>query len=549
MDTNRLSSILRNLFRSRGLPILAAAAVMGLLLVYLLSGKPQYAGTAEATPPESLPAQASPVLPGEIAHAADVRYICPMNCIPPAEKPGLCPVCGMELVAAFDEARDAHHLSSTVVLEPEAVQTAGVRVAAAERKFVKTEIRLFGKIEYDPTEQYQVTAFAPGVIDKIYVKRPGVGVRKGDALFDLHSAELYFLEEELFEVLKKFPVALDARPGRGQRFKRWVRPWMAPAQPARPDEKGGMEVAEEEAALKEVEMIRRKMRLLGLSEMDVDRVIARGSPTGITTLTSPTTGIVLDHDAYKGKYVNTGDVIMNIGNPGYLWARLDAYESDFPWIRFGQEAEFTTYAFPGETFKGKVVNIDPEFVSRTRTFKVGVLYTDPNNRLEPNMLVRCVIYAEPTARKGAIRRVARQDKKEPPVVIPVTAPLLTGKRAIVYVEVPGKAGRYEGREIDLGPRAGDYYVVNSGLMEGERVVVNGNFKIDSAIQILARPSMMNPEKKMGAALHSHGADGQTGAGGDPARHEQTESGPKHKMYGGPRPEMDGHAHTHEDDTD
>ena len=76
------------------------------------------------------------------------------------------------------------------------------------------------------------------------------------------------------------------------------------------------------------------------------------------------------------------------------------------------------------------------------------------------------------------------------LVIPETAPLITGKRAVVYVEVAGKPGTYEGREVLLGPRAKGYYVVRQGLQEGEKVVVNGNFKIDSAIQILAKPSMM-----------------------------------------------------------
>ena len=80
-----------------------------------------------------------------------------------------------------------------------------------------------------------------------------------------------------------------------------------------------------------------------------------------------------------------------------------------------------------------------------------------------------------------------------PLVIPATAPLITGKRAVVYVAVPGKEGHFTGREITLGPRASNYYVVEDGLVEGEEVVVSGAFKIDSAIQIQAKPSMMNPE--------------------------------------------------------
>ena len=91
-----------------------------------------------------------------------------------------------------------------------------------------------------------------------------------------------------------------------------------------------------------------------------------------------------------------------------------------------------------------------------------------------------------------------------PLVIPVTAALVTGTRAIVYVEVDGaKEPTYEGREVLLGPRAGDYYLVRNGLFEGERVVTNGNFKIDSAIQIQAGRSMMNPEGGGAPADHSH----------------------------------------------
>ncbi|GAG31736.1 unnamed protein product, partial [marine sediment metagenome] len=97
-------------------------------------------------------------------------------------------------------------------------------------------------------------------------------------------------------------------------------------------------------------------------------------------------------------------------------------------------------------------------------------------------------------------------KKEPaPLVVPASAPLITGKRAVVYVAHPEKEGVFEGREITLGPRAGDYYIVKENLEEGERVVVNGNFKIDSALQIMAKPSMMSPEGGVAPAGHAgHG---------------------------------------------
>jgi Cu(I)/Ag(I) efflux system membrane fusion protein len=89
-----------------------------------------------------------------------------------------------------------------------------------------------------------------------------------------------------------------------------------------------------------------------------------------------------------------------------------------------------------------------------------------------------------------------------PLVIPATAPLLTGTRAVVYIAVPGEEGVYEGRDVVLGPRAGPYYLVREGLEEGDLVVVNGAFKIDSSLQIQGKPSMMAPESGEAAPLRS-----------------------------------------------
>jgi membrane fusion protein, copper/silver efflux system len=316
---------------------------------------------------------------------------------------------------------------------PEAEKTAGIQVAPAERKMVDAEIRLFGKIEYDPVEQYKVTAFAPGIIDRIYIKRAGQTVRRGTPLFDIHSSELFFLEQELFELLKLFPDTFDYRPARGQTYKRLMRPARRSLKPAG---ESGEYTDEQKTALEKIEQVKRKMHLLGLSDDDIENVMAKGRPSGITTVTTPTTGIVLEQYAFKGTYVNTGETIFTIANPRYMWARLDAYESDFPWIRLGQDAEFETDAYPGEIFKGQVLYLDPFFDKDTRTFKVGVLYQDQHLRFKPNMLVRCRILVRLTADGVSESETGAKDNL--PLVIPESAPLITGTRAIVMWPTPKK---------------------------------------------------------------------------------------------------------------
>jgi Cu(I)/Ag(I) efflux system membrane fusion protein len=120
----------------------------------------------------------------------------------------------------------------------------------------------------------------------------------------------------------------------------------------------------------------------------------------------------------------------------------------------------------------------------------------------------CDICGMPLVRTESLGFVGLNPKDaDKPLVIPDSAPLITGTRAIVYVEVPGsEKPTYEGREIVLGPRAGDYYLVVHGLEEGERVVTRGGFKLDAELQIKAKPSMMTPEGGgEGGGAHAHGS--------------------------------------------
>jgi Cu(I)/Ag(I) efflux system membrane fusion protein len=120
----------------------------------------------------------------------------------------------------------------------------------------------------------------------------------------------------------------------------------------------------------------------------------------------------------------------------------------------------------------------------------------------PGTCDECGMDLVPTTSLGYAGKAPSQ--REAPLLIPASAPLITGKRAVVYVEVPDSEGPlFEGREIELGPRAGDFYVVRSGIQEGDLVVTNGAFKIDSELQIQAKPSMMLPYGGGGSMPHDH----------------------------------------------
>ena len=455
----------------KGFALLLAALFFGLVTGFLLKGGGSGKGSGVGG--------VSPTIDTSAVHGTLV-YVCPMNCVPPMDKGGKCPICGMELISSHLGPENAG--LPRLKLTPEAIKLGSVQLAPVERKFVLAEVKLFGQIDYDPAHMSYVTAFMPGVIDRVYVKRAGQFVRWGDPLFDIYSSDLQETQRQLIDVMKFAPSFLA--------FQRGL-PHVAIEAPVQAREKpeSGKRSPEEETALKTINAIRHKLLIMGLPKRDIDELMKVGEPTGIATVYAPMYGQVVVQNAFEGTYVNTGTAIFTLADPQHVWAKLDAYEADYSWIRKGQEVTFETEVYPGENFRGKVVYVDPVFDPKTRTFNIGVIYPDRGGRLKAGMLVRAVIQAW----LRADGRLARPDDKGDlaPLVIPASAPLITGKRSVVYVAVEGKKGVFEGREVTLGPKAKDHYVVLDGLMEGDQVVVNGNFKIDSAIQILARPGMMD----------------------------------------------------------
>jgi len=426
-------------------------------------------------------------------------------------KPGKCPICFMDLIPVSLTGGDIGERQ--ISLSQEAIKLMEIETSAVERKFVTAEIRMVGKIDYDESRVKYITAWVPGRIDRLYVDYTGVTVNMGDHMVYLYSPELLSAQAELLQAAK---AAENIRPGTSELINRSI--------------------------LATLEAAREKLRLLGLTQGQIAEIEKTAEPVDHLTIYAPIGGVVIHKNATEGMYVQTGTKIYTIADLSRLWVKLDAYESDMMWVRYGQEVEFQTEAYPGQVFKGTISFIDPVLNPKTRTVKLRVNVENPDAKLKPEMFVRAVVRAR-VAQGGQVMNKAMAGKwicpmhpdvvkdtagicdicgmdlvtteslgyvkvdtpKEAPLVISASAPLITGTRAVVYVQLQeAEKPTYEGREVILGPRAGGYYIVESGLAEGEVVVTNGNFKIDSALQIQAKPSMMNPKpEKAPTEYHSH----------------------------------------------
>jgi Cu(I)/Ag(I) efflux system membrane fusion protein len=439
----------------------------------------------------------------EVSHAGDEHgtesqaktakeqiWTCSMHPQIRQPKPGKCPICFMDLVPVESSAEEELG-PRQLKLTPTAMKLAEVQTAPVERRFAANEIRMKGKVVYDETQLRNITARVPGRIDRMYVDYTGIQVRKGDHLVSLYSPELITAQQELLQSLKSYK-----KFGSGRSLA---------------------------AAARD------KLGLWGLTKEQIKEIEKRGKPTDHLTIYSPMNGIVVQKHAVEGMYVNTGTPFYTIADLSRVWVKLDAYESDLSWIRYGQSVVFESEAYPGEIFNGRIAFIDPVLNAKTRTVKVRLNVPNPEYKLKPEMFVRAVVRSKlsmsgkvmdpelagkwispmhpeivkdgpgtcdvcgmPLVKAEDLGFIAVSTAdQEAPLVVPASAPLITGKRAVVYIAVAGKEGVFEGREIVLGPRAGDYYLVKEGLQKGDKVVVNGAFKIDSDLQIQAKPSMMS----------------------------------------------------------
>lgn len=387
---------------------------------------------------------------GQAAEAATI-WTCSMHPQIRLPEPGQCPICGMDLIPLKPDAGGGEAGPRSMTLSPAAQRIAEVEVTPAERRDVRTTLRVVGKLEADETRTREISAWVAGRIDRLYIDATGVAVRQGQELFDLYSPELYSAQEELLQAIR----ASEALSRSALESTR-------------------------DSAPRTVQAARERLRLWGLTARQVEAIEQRGAASDHVTITAPMSGIVMHKDAVEGTYVKKGQHVYAIADLSMLWLQLDVYEADLSWIQVGDPVEFETDAYRGETFPGQVVFIDPVLDERSRSVKVRVNVENPHGRLKPGMFARAVVHS---AIPG--------DDDGPPLVIPRSAPLVTGKRAVVYVEDPDLPGRYQGREIVLGPEADDVVVVRRGLAEGELVVTNGAFKIDSALQIQAKDSMMS----------------------------------------------------------
>lgn len=352
--------------------------------------------------------------------------------------PGLCPICGMELIPVTSGAEGVGQ--DEIQMTEAAMKMADIQTVEVTEALPAKRIYLPGKVKADERQIATIPSHFPGRIERLHVDFTGEEVRQGQRLATIYSPELVQAQKELLEAT---------------RFRKTNPSFY-------------------EAAVN-------KLKLWNINQKQVERILETGEIQYNFDVYATRSGTVVEKLVTAGDYVEEGQPLLKIAPLDQLWVLFDAYESDLAWIEEGDEIVFTVESLPGEEFVSEVVFIDPVIDPQTRSASVRTEVANPEGELKPGMFAQGVLESTLEGIEDAL-------------VVPKTAVLWTGKRSLVYVKDPKfEQPTFEYREVLLGPEAGDYYVISEGLEEGEEVVANGVFKVDAAAQLEGKRSMMNPD--------------------------------------------------------
>ena len=367
-------------------------------------------------------------------------YQSPMHPWIKSDKPGKCPICGMDLVPVYENG-ESTNTGFGLKLNSDSVNVANVQTAPVERRQIVRSLRVAGAIEEDDTRHRLLSAYADGRIDTLFVNHLGAEVKAGEPLATYYSPDLITAEREFIALAQQKTNGDDAT------FAKEHERMMADAA--------------------------QKLKLLGLMESQIQTLLEKGEADFHTDILAPMTGTVVARHAYEGQYVKAGDSLFEIADFSKMWFMFNAYERDLAWLKPGQAVDVTTPSVPGKIFHATVTFIDPKLNTAARSTKVRVEI--PNPLVESDGVARRELLRGPYA-EGVVHLDA------PDVLAVPRNAVLSARIAAGRLCGLGN-GYYEQRKVKLG-RVGDEFVeVLDGLKEGDKVVTSGDLLIDAEAQI------------------------------------------------------------------
>jgi Cu(I)/Ag(I) efflux system membrane fusion protein len=328
---------------------------------------------------------------------------------------------GMDLIPVYADGNEG----SSITISPAVVQNLGVRTAEAELTRLWRGIDTVGYVDFDESKVSHIHLRTEGWIEKLYVESEGERVQKGQRLFDLYSPELVNAQEEYVQALKIGNQGL-ARASHD------------------------------------------RLKALGIPGNQINQLKKSKLPTQTIAIYAPQDGVVATLPVREGMFVKPATRIMSLADLSSVWLLAEVFERQSDWVRVGHPAEVRLTYLPGDKWDGRVEYIYPSLDAKTRTLKVRLRFDNPDEDLKPNMYANIKIFGGP---------------KDDTIVIPVEALIRTGREERVVVALG--EGRFASQRVKSGIESGDWVEILDGISAGDKVVVSGQFLIDSEANLKA----------------------------------------------------------------
>ena len=362
-------------------------------------------------------------------------------------EPGDCPICGMELILA--ESGGEGLAMNEIKMTKNAMALANVQTTIVGNEIADNEgvISLSGKITENKDETATQPAHFDGRVEQLYVNSLGEKVNRGQIVASIYSPALVAAQQELITTFKLKELQPQLYNAVRNKFKNW--------------------------------MIHGDV----LDKIENSSQVIQRFP-----IYSHVSGVVTEIMVNEGAHVMDGMSIFKVSNLSSVWADFDAYENQISQLKIGQKIKIVTNAYPNKEFEATVSFIDPILNNSTRTVTVRATLKNTEDLFKPGMFVN-----------GKLNRLTETNSEL--ISVPATAVLWTGERSLIYIKTNPNEPIFEMREVTIGNRNGENFIITSGLENGDEIVTNGTFTVDAAAQLQGKKSMMN--KSGGKTMTGH----------------------------------------------
>ena len=420
-------------------------------------------------------------------------YTCSMHPQIKQDKPGKCPICHMNLTKVEVDDSDEEAPATTVVPEKDIWQCQNFPDVTSEKEDVcpidgtpmvlkpkenkagkvigkvklrksqlshfkpeyfptttmmmSKKIRLLGTVLQSEDKESNIPARIGGRVEKVYIESTGSFIKLGEPVLNLYSPKLITAGEE-YLIARKTYVKSKSKEFRDM--------------------------------LKQSE---ERLEQWGIKKFQYESWYKRNKVPKSITIYSSATGIVRKRNAIVGKYFKEGQNFFELSDLSEIWVEMDVYEHDASLISMGQKVKLEFTSLPGDILEGKINFVNPVLDSVSRTLKVRTTIKNTTGKLKPGMVADATLEI---------------NLEGHPLVVPRTAIIDTGKRKVVWTKVSDK--QFRAKEIHTGHESEGYVEVKHGLMEGEEVVIEGNFLLDAQAQLFGGYEDMKGQSSGG---HNH----------------------------------------------